>query len=250
VLFVLLAMVALYVAVLVYPTPLFAHHQRTGGFRVYSDRVPSVDVEELGAEVAERLAAIEHEPGTKTYKVYLCHSLRRYSFFAKLTRRTPSSQAMGLSVPGNIFVSMPRLAQLAAHQGGLFPHSRFEGSLAFAIAHEVAHFAVIDSLGPDASRSLPAWKSEGWTDYQASLAGIRRDPDYDLAQRIDLLDDPRYWQNPRLRARRFYAWQLLVEYLAETRNYRFEDFSRPSVTESETWEQMRAWRRGSQPSRE
>lgn len=249
VLFVLLAMVALYVAVLVYPTPLFVHHQRTGGFRVYSDRAPSVDVDEFVAEVAERLAAIEHEPGSKTYKVYLCHSLRRYSFFARLARRTPSSQAIGLSVPGNIFVSMPRLAQLAANQGGLFAHSRFEGSLAFAIAHEIAHFGVIDSLGPDASRSLPAWKSEGWTDYQASLAGIRRDPDYDLVQRIDLLNDPSHWQNPRLRAHRFYAWQLLVEYLAEERSYRLEDLSRPSVTEAETRAQMRAWRRGSQPSR-
>ncbi|MCP4204347.1 MAG: hypothetical protein GY769_20745 [bacterium] len=249
-LFVLLMMMALYVAVLVYPNPLFAHHQRAGGFRVYSDRVPSVDVEELVAEVAEGLAAIEHELGSKTYKVYLCHSMRRYSFFARLTRRTPSSQAIGLSAPGNIFVSMPRLAQLAAHRGGLFAHSRFEGSLAFAIVHEVAHFGVIDSLGPDASRSLPAWKSEGWADYQASLAGIRRDPDYDLAQRIDLLDDPNHWQNPRLRARRFFAWQLLIEYLTEARSYRFEDLSRPSVTESETWAHMRAWHRNSQPFRE
>ena len=250
VLVVLLAMVALYVGVIVYPTPLFAHHQRIGGFRVHSDQAPAVDVEALVAEVAERLAAFEHEPEAKTYTVYLCHSLRRYSFFAKLTRRTSASQAIGLSAPGNIFVSMPRLAQLAAHQGGLFAHSRFEGRPAFAIAHEIAHFGLVDSLGLDASRSLPAWKSEGWADYQANLAAIRRDPNYDLAQRIDLLDDPRYWQNPRLRARNFYAWQLLVEYLAEVRSYRFEDLSRPSVTESEIWAQMRAWRRGERPRQE
>ena len=250
VLLVLLAMAALYVGVLVYPAPLFAHHQRIGAFRIHSDQVPSVDVEELLAEVAERLATMEHESRGKTYKVYLCHSLRRYSFFARLTRRTPSSQAIVLSIPGNIFVSMPRLAELAAHQGDLFAHSRFEGNLAFAIAHEVAHSRVVDNLGLDPSRSLPAWKSEGWADYQASLAGIRRDPDYDLAQRIDLLDDPEHWQNPQLRARHLYAWQLMVEYLAEVRSFGFEDLSRSSVTESETWEQMYAWRRGSQASRE
>lgn len=249
-LFVLLAMVAVYVAVLVFPAPLFVDHQRAGGFRVYSDRVPSVDVEELAADVAERLAAIEHEPASKTYKVYLCHSLSRYSFFARLTRRTSSSQAIVLSAPGNIFISMPRLAQLASHQGRLFAHSRFEGNLAFAIAHEVVHLSVLDSHGLKAGRSLPAWKSEGWADYQASLAGIRRDPNYDLARRINLLDDSRYWQDPQLRARRFYAWQLLVEYLAEERGYRFEDLSLPSVTESRTWAQMRAWHRGSEPSRE
>ncbi len=106
-----------------------------------------------------------------------------------------------------------------------------------------AHFRIIESLGLDAGRSLPAWKSEGWADYEASLAGIRRDPDYDLARRVDLLDDTSYWRNPRLRARRCYRWQLLVEYLVEVRSYRFEDLSRPSVTESETWAQMVAWRR-------
>ncbi len=249
-LFVLLAMVALYATLLVHPTPLFAHGERIDGFRVSSDRVPTVDLEELVAQVGERLAAFEHRPESRTYKVYLCHSQRRYSFFARLARRTPSSQAVGLSIPGTIFVSMPRLAELAANQGGLFVHSRFEGSPAFAIAHEIAHFGITDGLGLDASRSLPAWKSEGWADYQANLASIRRDPNYDLARRIDLLDDPRHWQEPRLRARRFYAWQLLVEYLAETREYGFEDLSRPSVTESETWAQMRAWRQSGQPPRE
>ncbi|MCP4204979.1 MAG: hypothetical protein GY769_23975 [bacterium] len=249
-LFVLLAIAALYVGVLVYPAPAFAHHHRIGAFRVHSDRVLSVDAEELVAEVARRLAAMEHESRDKTYNVYLCHSLRRYSFFAKLTRRTPSSQAILLSAPGNIFVSMQRLTQLAAQEGDLFAHSRLEGNLAFAIAHEIAHFLVFDGLGLDASRSLPTWKSEGWADYQASLAGIRSDPDYDLAQRIDLLDDPDHWQNPQLRDRRFYAWQLMVEYLAEVRSYPFEDLSRPHVTATETWSQMRAWRRDIQPSRE
>jgi hypothetical protein len=239
---------ALYVGVLVYPGPLFAHHQRVGGLRISSDRVPSVDVEELEADVARRLAAMEHEAGSKTYNVFLCHSPRRYRFFAILTRRTPTSQAIVLSAPGNIFVSMPRLAQFVAHRGDVFRHSRFEGNLAFAIAHEVAHLRVAVGLGQGVSRSLPAWKSEGWADYQASLAAIRSDPDYDLAQRIELLDDSTYWQDPGLRARRFFKWQLLVEFLAEVRSFRFEDLNRPSVTESETWEEMRAWHRGSQPS--
>jgi hypothetical protein len=248
VLVVVLGSVALYVGILVYPAPLFAHHQRVGGLRISSDRVPSVDVEELEADVAGRLAAMEHEAGRKTYNVLLCHSPRRYRFFARLTRRTPTSQAIVLSAPGNIFVSMPRLAQLAADRGDAFMHSRFEGSLAFAIAHEVAHLRIAEGLGQEVSRSLPAWKSEGWADYQASLAAIRSDPDYDLAQRIDLLDDATNWLDPRLRARQFFRWQLLVEFLAEVRGFRFEDLNRPSVTESETWEEMRDWYRGSRVS--
>lgn len=247
VLFVLLATAALYVAILVYPTPLFAHHQRIGDFHVHSDRPPSLDVEALVADVAERLNAFEDRSGSGSYRIYLCRDSRRYGLFARLAHRTPRAQAIGLFAPGNIFVSMPRLAEFAAHQGGLFAHSRFSGSPGFAIAHEIAHFRVIDRLGLDASRSLPEWKSEGWTDYQANLAGIRHDPDYDLARRIDLLDDPRYWADPRLRARRFFAWQLLVEYLAEVRGYRFEEIIRPAVTESETRTQMRAWRRGRRP---
>ena len=62
---------------------------------------------------------------------------------------------------------------------GRLRHTRFEGNLAEVIAHEIAHFNSVRALGYRRHLGQPLWKSEGWAEYQANLAAIRADPDYD-----------------------------------------------------------------------
>ena len=94
-------------------------------------------------------------------------------------------------------------------------------------------------MGPDA---VPGRLGQGWAEYQANLAMIHDDPTYDLSQRIDMLLDDDYWAGSA-QSRRFWEWQLLVEYLGEVKGYRLTDLGRADVKRFRTWQQMIAWHR-------
>ena len=238
----LLAVAALYVATLVFPTPLFAHEVRIGDYRVYSDEPIPADIDRVIEETVRRVEAMEHEPHRASPRVYLCGSRKRYSFFARLTRMNSESLAISLSAANEMFVSMSRVRTFEAHNRGRLRHTRFEGNLSEIIAHEIAHFNSIQALGFRAHLVQPVWKSEGWAEYQANVAMIRDDPTYDLGRRIDALLDDGYWVGSGL-ARDLWQWQLLVEYLGEVKGYRLADLSRADVTRLGTWQQMMAWHR-------
>ncbi|MCP3979218.1 MAG: hypothetical protein GY716_07815 [bacterium] len=238
----LLVLIA-WIAAVVYPSPLFAHQARIDGFRVYSDEPIPDDMHATIADVTRRIDAMEHPPVSAGSRVYLCNSRKRYAFFAALTRKSPDTLAIGLSVANESFVSMGRVEEFAAINQGRILHSRFEGNLAEVIAHEIAHFHSIHALGYRRHLALPVWKSEGWAEYQANLGPIRDDPEYDLLGRIDLLLDEAYWRSGTGRARDLWEWQLLVEFLGEVHEYRLEDLVRHDVTREATLQQMLAWRR-------
>lgn len=236
-----LAVAALYLTTLAVPTPLFAHKARFGDYRVYSDEPIPADFGEVIAETKRRAEAMEHEPGSASPRVYLCGSRKRYAFFAFLTRKSPESLAIGLSVAHSMFVSMRRIEEFAARNRGLLRHTRFEGNPAGVIAHEIAHFNSIRTLGYRAHLAQPVWKSEGWAEYQANVAAIRDDPAYDLGQRIDLLLDDRYWTVGHSPARDLWEWQLLVEYLGERQGYGLAELSNADVTLLAVRERMLSW---------
>ena len=233
----------LYVAPLVFPAPLFAHEARFGDYRVYSDAPLPADFARVIEETTKRVEAMEHTSRRASPRVFLCDSPERYAFFAFLTRMSPQSLAINLSVANEMFVSMDRVREFAARNRGRFRHTRFEGNLAEVMAHEIAHFNSVDALGYRTHLAQPVWKSEGWAEYQANIAAIRDDPAYDLGQRIDQLLDDRNWAAGRGLARDLWEWQLLVEYLGEVEGYRLADLSRDEVTKLAVRRRMLAWHR-------
>jgi len=237
----LLALACLYLTVLLYPGPLFAHEADFGAYHVYSDRPMPADVDQIVEDTARRIQAMEHAPPDGTQRVYLCNSPSRYAFFASLTRKTPDSLAIGLSIANETFVSMSRVRLFAATNHGVLRHTRFEGSLSEVIAHEIAHFNSAKALGYRAHLAQPVWKSEGWAEYQANIAFIRADPDYNLARRIDVLLDDEYWGGPPGIAREMWKWQLLVEFLGEIEHFNLEDLVSAEVTEVSATRQMMRW---------
>lgn len=54
-----LVIVATYLLVLAFPTPLFAHKASFGGYRVYSDQPISADLDRVIEEVAWRVRGME-----------------------------------------------------------------------------------------------------------------------------------------------------------------------------------------------
>jgi hypothetical protein len=237
----LLAVVLLYVATLVFPSPLFEHKARFGEYRVYSDQPIAADFRAVIDETARRVEAMEQGPAAGSVRVYLCRSLRLYGFFAFLTRMNPESLAISLSANRSMFVSLTRVEEFAARNRDLLRHTRFEGNLAEVLAHELAHFGSIRTLGYRRHLALPVWKSEGWAEYQANLAAIRRDPDYDLRQRIDRLLDERLWPPAPSLARSLWEWQLLVEYLGEVEGLGLAELADAELTMPAVRERMLRW---------
>jgi hypothetical protein len=230
----------LYVGTIAFPSPLFAYEAHFGEYRVYSDDPVPASMAGVIEDTARRVKAMEHEPSKASHRIYLCSSPRLYSFFAFLTRMNPESLAIGLNVANESFVSMSRVRQFAEKNRELLRHTRFEGNLADVIAHEIAHFNSVHALGYRSHLAQPIWKSEGWPEYQANIAAIRADPDYDLRKRIDMLLRESYWVGNGL-ARDQWEWQLLVEFLGEVKGYRLADLVREDVTKASVREQMMAW---------
>jgi hypothetical protein len=235
------ALAALYVGVIVFPTPLFAHEARFGEYRVYSDEPIPTEFGRVIDDAARRVGAMEHEPYRAAPRIYLCNSRKRYDLFASLLRMNPESLAIGLSAPNEMFVSMSRVREFAEMNRGRLRHTRFEGNPAEVIAHEIAHFNSVRALGFREHVAQPVWKSEGWAEYQANLSAIHDDPDYDLAERIQRLLDDHYWGDKHGVARNMWEWQILVEFLGEVRGYRLSDLSRDEVTQSSARDQMMDW---------
>lgn len=234
-----------YVAILVFPSPTFAHSATYGSYRVYADEPIPTDFVEVIEDLDRRLQGMEHAPPRGGQRIYLCGP-RKYAFFAFLTRKTPDSLGIGLSAANETFVSMERVRLFAETNRGVLRHTRFEGSVAEVVAHEVAHFNSVRFLGLRAHLRQPMWKSEGWAEYQANLAATRADPDYDLRGRIGQLLDDGYWGAGYGTARRLWESQILVEFLGEVKGFRLADLARDDVTEDSTREEMMSWYRGAE----
>lgn len=236
----LLAVGMLWIAPLVFPAPLFSHTASYGTYRVYSDEPIPAGFARVIEDLDGRIEGMEHTPAESRQRIYLCGSAR-FSFFAFLTRMNPESLAIGLSAANVSFVSMERVRLFAATNYGALRHTRFEGNLAEVVAHEIAHFHSVRALGYRSHLRQPLWKSEGWAEYQANLAAMHADPDYDLGSRIEQLLDDRLWDGGDGFARRMWESQLLVEFLGEVKGYRLTDIIREEVTESSSREQMMDW---------
>lgn len=242
-LFLLLFVSGLYVTALAYPTPLFHHKGSFEEYTVYSSRPLPGNLAAVIDEVRDRVEAMDYARPGAACRVFICGDERLYSIFAFLTRRSPESMGIGLSVFRTMYLNESRILRVRASNDGTFRHSRFEGNLEDVMAHEIAHFNVVDKLGFRAAIGLPVWKSEGYADYQTHLAATRADISYDFSDRIDLMVNDAFWGYEKSLARRLFEWHTLVEYLAEVKGYGLQDLVRESVTEAGTRAEMLAWYR-------
>lgn len=240
---VVLLLVALDIAILAFPAPLFAHVQTFHEFTVYSSHPIPDDFENVIDGVRGRIDAMEYARPGAGCRVFICGSQRLYSFFAFLTRRSSNSMGIGLSVFGNVYLNERKIRRIAAHNFGGIRHSRFEGDFSEAIAHEIAHFNVVKTVGFRRAINLPFWKSEGYAEYQANRAATRADSSYALTDRIELLLDDAFWGYDYSLARRLFEWHVLVEFLGDVKGHGLEDLVDEAVTESSVREEMLAWYR-------
>ncbi len=156
-----IALAAAYVALLVFPSPLFAH-ARTGRFlTVHADApIPA----SADAVIADAEARVERSalfvPGA-SHDVYVCQSSWRWRL---VSNRAFGSGAFAMAPIGRSVFTRPahfdrdRLVGPSGHE------TPGERTLAYFLAHEITHTLTADRMGL-AFFELPAWVREGYADY-------------------------------------------------------------------------------------
>lgn len=245
---VLILLAGLVAAFLAFPDPLFAHVERFDGFTVYADRPHAGGFTDVISDARARIAGMTHARPGRQYRVYVCGDERLYSLFALLTRKTSNSLGISLSVLGTIYVNERKVERLAdANRLGI-RHSAYEGRIDEVIAHEIAHFDMVRALGFRDAVRFPAWKGEGYAEYQANRAALQGDPSSGLLERLDRYMDDRFWQGGRPYVRTLLEWQMAVQYLVEVEGMDLHEFAEARVTESAARDAMIGWWKAQRPA--
>jgi len=230
-------------AVLTFPQPFLPHRQQFGMLTIASDHPLPEDLERIVEEVRARGEAMEYPPANLPYRVFVCADEGLYRVFSLLLGRPAyHTQAIVFSLPGNIFLNATHIRRLGESNRRGLHHWRFQGDLADAIAHEVAHLSFGKELGSLNAARLPAWKAEGYADYQAHRGPILADPAYSLSERIGRLLDDDLWNGARLE-RRHFRWQLMAEYMATVKCLGLRGIADEAITESAVYFEMLEWYR-------
>lgn len=223
-----------------YPVPLFPHRQDFGEFSVYSDEPIAGDLADVMADAARRVRISQlHQTGQR-FRVYLSNSRRTYAFFCALARRSPETQALVFTRTRSMIVSLEGVQAVRQRSRGQPRGTRLEGSLAFAVAHEVAHLQAAAALRSSGAAPLPDWLSEGWADTVAAAAPP--DDGKRLAELARVVLDDAIWRSPRHPAdRRHVRWHLLVDFLVTVRASSFERLADGRVEEKQAMSDLKNW---------
>ena len=234
---VFLLLIMLDITILAFPQPFFSHKVEYGNFTFYSDREFTAELDSAVQEVDRRLKQIEiYDPALKL-RAFLCQSPKLYRLFARLTFVPPAVPGFNLSLLDNSFISIPGIEERYYRNDGFPKYSAIGGALAQNIGHELVHDYAVEFAGFFNNRNLPAWKTEGYAEYGASIGASKYDSAAVLQRRVESLRD---WPFDA-RGREYYSWALTVEFLVEKRDLNFGEIMSDSITLENAYNQMMAW---------
>jgi len=203
---VLLALVGattLYLAVLAYPQPLFAHELTSAGITVHATRpIP----EAMKATVERVRARLDRSPlsaGTRDVHVFICHSPWLFALFARQNYRVGG--VADWLVGQHVFLRESDLDndRLISPSGQPVAADR---PLSYFIAHEVMHVANVRAVGRWRYARMAQWVDDGYADYIAR--------DIDLAGALQKMKEGARELDPR-RSGLYLRYQLMVAYLLD-----------------------------------
>lgn len=159
------ALGASFTLVLRHPEPLFAWSAGDDDLRLYSDE-PFAEADALAVieKAKERLrTSPDYQPGRRDV-AFLCNARWRRMIFFAVNRR-----AAGLNyapVTRNVFLSGGRVAEnrLVSPSGKVVEDER---TLAYFIAHEIAHSLCVERCGFWKYHRISSWLKEAYVDYFA-----------------------------------------------------------------------------------
>jgi len=232
-----LFLVVLQVSVLAFPSPWFDQPVRKGNLTVYGKGIPAADMESIAGGVRRRIEAVEIYDRDVDVRVFICPDRRLYNVFARLSLVPTHVPGFNLSLFNNSFVSVPIIRARHAGTYGHLEHSALAGDVEQCIAHELVHEYTQEKIGILSYRRLPGWKTEGYAEFAASKAFLDEAGATSLRDRIRLLDT----EFSGARAREYYRWGLIVEFLSTVRGYTFDDIMGEGLTLAGADDDMMSW---------
>jgi hypothetical protein len=218
--------VLLFLALIVWPDPLFAYSVSDGKITVRSDHpIPAAGGNQLLHDCEMLLDRSPLKAEGSRYRIYVTNDAWRWRLFFAI-----NLQAHGLAYPfGSAFLSGADFdAGRLIHNGYVPPPPR---KLAYYCAHELTHEIAMER---GVFRHAPAWVNEGFADY----VGIEKRQSFeDLRDAIgersaDVPMMVRYGGYPRYR--------LLVTYFLEKKGWSVDQLFQSRLTEDEANALMRA----------
>ncbi len=146
-----------------HPAAFFAYSHDEGDLALYSDRpFAAEEARPVLAEVRDKLRTAPWYRSGRRDVVFVCNSPWRRRIFCIGALRAGGVNYTPLST--NVFLSGARIAEnrLVSPAGQVV---RDERTLAYFIAHEIAHSLACERLGAWRFFRLPDWLSEGYADY-------------------------------------------------------------------------------------
>ena len=219
-------------AFLNFPQPAFAYQVTAGRLSLYSDR--AFDADKARGVLMDAQARLASSPldDAQAYSVFIANGdgLRRVVF-------TVGGGAAGINyypLTANVFLRRADVAgdRLYGQSGRPAAPPR---TLAYYIAHEVAHTLTAKRLGPGRlwNWGLPQWVREGYADYVG------------LGGRVDIADLHRRYLvgDPELdftRSHTYSRFRMLTAYLLQRRGWTVDQLLATRLTEAEALAMMDA----------
>jgi len=192
-----------YLAVLAYPQPLFAHELTSAGITVHSTRpIPEV----MKTTLDRARARLDRSPlgaGTRGAHVFICDSRWLFALFARQNYRVGG--VTDWLVGQHVFLRESDLEndRLIGPSGRAVAADR---PLSYFIAHELMHVANVRGVGRWRYARMPQWLDDGYADYVAR--------DVDLGIALQQMKKGARELDPR-RSGLYVRYQLMVAYLLE-----------------------------------
>jgi hypothetical protein len=200
-----------YLAVLVYPQPLFAHELRSAMLTVHAIRPIPPAMHETMARATARLQASPLYPRAAGVQVFLCDDQRLFAVFARQNYRVGGIADALVSQHVFLRESDMQHDRLISPSGTPVAADR---PLSYFIAHEAMHIAIARHVGRVRYARLPQWVDDGYADY------VARSIDYGDALR-KLKEDAR--ELDPARSGLYLRYHLMVAYLLEKKGMRLDD---------------------------
>lgn len=193
----------LYLALLAYPQPLFAHELTSAGITVHSSRPIPDAMRPTLERVRARLDRSPLHEGTRNVHVFICHSPWLFGLFARQNYRVGG--VADWLVGQHVFLRESDMDndRLIGPSGQAVAADR---PLSYFIAHELMHIANVRAVGRWRYARTPQWIDDGYADY------IARDIDLDGA--LQKLKEDARELDPR-RSGLYLRYQLMVAFLLD-----------------------------------
>ena len=203
---VLLALVGastLYLALLAYPQPLFAHELTSAGITVHATRPIPEAMKATLERVRARLDRSPLNAGTRDVHVFICHSPWLFGLFARQNYRVGG--VADWLVGQHVFLRESDMEndRLISPSGQPVAADR---PLSYFIAHELMHVANVRAVGRWRYARMAQWIDDGYADYIAR--------DIDLAGALQKMKEGARELDPR-RSGLYLRYQLMVAYLLD-----------------------------------